>query len=44
MAIWRYFIAKKAMPFGDLLLLNKRWQFGYVYCLIYAGDLATHTR
>jgi hypothetical protein len=30
MAILRYFIAKKAMPFGDLLSLNKRWRFGYV--------------
>jgi hypothetical protein len=28
MAILHYFIAKKAMPFGNLLSLNKRWQFG----------------
>jgi hypothetical protein len=32
-AIWRYFIAKKAMPFGDLISLNKQWQFGYVLLL-----------
>jgi hypothetical protein len=30
MAILRYFIAKKAMPFGNQELLNKQWQFGYV--------------
>jgi hypothetical protein len=29
MTIWRSFIAEKAMPFGDHLLLKKRWQFGY---------------
>jgi hypothetical protein len=33
MAILGYFIAKKVMPFGDLLSLNKRWQFGYVLSL-----------
>ncbi len=33
MAILHYFIAKKAMPFSDLLLLNKRWRFGYVILL-----------
>jgi hypothetical protein len=33
MAILRYFIAKKVMPSGNLLSLNKRWQFGYVFLL-----------
>jgi hypothetical protein len=33
MAIWRSFIAKVAMPFGNHLLLNKRWQVGYVLLL-----------
>jgi hypothetical protein len=33
MAIWRSFIAKKAMPFGDHLSLKKRWQFGYFLSL-----------
>jgi hypothetical protein len=33
MAILCYFIAKKAMPFGDLLSLNEQWQFGYVLLL-----------
>jgi hypothetical protein len=33
MAISRYFIAKKTMPFGDLLLLKKQWRFGYVLLL-----------
>jgi hypothetical protein len=42
MAIWRSFIAEKAMPSGDHLLLKKRWRFGYdFFCLINAGDLAT---
>jgi hypothetical protein len=33
MAIWRSFIAEKAMPLGNHLLLKKRWQFGYVLLL-----------
>jgi hypothetical protein len=33
MAIWHSFIADKAMPVHDHLLLNKRWQFGYVLLL-----------
>ncbi len=33
MAILRYFITKKAMPFGNLLSLNKRWRFVYVLLL-----------
>jgi hypothetical protein len=33
MAIWRSFIAKLAMPFGNHLSLNKQWQFGYVLLL-----------
>ncbi len=33
MAIWRSFIAEKAMSFGNHLLLKKRWQFGYVLLL-----------
>jgi hypothetical protein len=30
MAIWRSFIAEKAMPFGDHFLLKKQWRF---HCL-----------
>ncbi len=44
MAILQQPIAKQAMPFGDLLLLKKQRQFGYVYCLKDAGDLAMNNR
>jgi hypothetical protein len=33
MAIRRSFIAEKAIPFGNHLLLKKRWQFGHVISL-----------
>jgi hypothetical protein len=33
MAIWRSFIAEKAMPFGDHLSLKKQWRSGYVLSL-----------
>jgi hypothetical protein len=33
MAIWCSFIAEKAIPFGDHLLLKKQWQFGALLLL-----------
>jgi hypothetical protein len=33
MAIWRSFIAKQAMQFGDHALPYTHWQFGYVLSL-----------
>jgi hypothetical protein len=32
MAIWRSFIAEKAIPFGDHLLLKKQCHLAIIYC------------
>jgi hypothetical protein len=42
MVICRSFIAELAMPFGDLLSLNKRWQFGNFFIAKYTLAIRRH--